>query len=400
MSTRLILGMLFLIGFVADIVGRSTFLPRVTLLMLGGLAVGPAGFSIVPDNFVHQWFPELTNIALALIGFLLGHQLSIAALRKRGSKVIGISLCKVFGAALAVAAALLLAGVDPVIALLLAGVAPATDPAATYDLVHESGASGEFVDTLLSIVAVDDVWGLMIFMVMLATAGVLGGDAAISAGIVTSLADIGGSVLLGIALGAPMAYLTGRIRHGEPMLAEALGFVLLSAGIADWFDLLPILTAMVMGITVASLAKHHERPFHAIAGIEWPFVVLFFVLAGASLELDKLLLAGELTVVYVVARFVGIYAGARLGSHAVGAQLVLRRWMGVALMPQAGVAIGMALLATQRFPDIASVVLTIAVASTVILETVGPVFTRLAIRRATIMQADDHGTGSAAGSRP
>ena len=387
MSIPLILGLLFLIGFIADIVGRSTLLPRVTLLMLGGLAVGPSGFSIVPDSFVRQWFPELTNIALALIGFLLGHQLSIAALRKRGSKVIGISLCKVFGAALSVALALILVGVDPVIALLLAGVAPATDPAATYDLVHESGARGEFVDTLLSVVAVDDVWGLIIFMVMLAAAGILSGNAAIATGVVASLADVGGSVLLGIVLGVPMAYLTGRIRHGEPMLAEALGFVLLGAGLADWFDLLPILTAMVMGIAVASLAKHHEQPFHVIAGIEWPFMVLFFVLAGASLELDTLLLAGELTVVYVVARFIGIYAGARVGSRAVGAQTALRRWLGVALMPQAGVAIGMALLATQRFPDTAAVVLTVAVASTVILETIGPVVTRFAIRRAANEQA-------------
>ena len=388
MSIPLILGLLFLIGFIADIVGRSTFLPRVTLLMLGGLAVGPAGFSIVPDSFVNQWFPELTNIALALIGFLLGNQLSVPALRKRGTKVIGISLSKVFGASLFVATTLLLFGVDPVIALLLAGVAPATDPAATYDLVHESGTSGEFVDTLLSIVAVDDVWGLLIFMVMLATAGIVAGDAALATGILSSLADIGSSILLGVALGAPMAYLTGRIRHGEPMLAEALGFVLLGAGIADWFDLLPILTAIVMGITVASLATHHERPFHVIAGVEWPFMVLFFVLAGASLELEKLQLAGALTVIYIAARFIGIYLGARLGSRIVGAHAALRRWLGIALMPQAGVAIGMALLATQRFPDTASVVLTVAVASTVILETVGPVFTRLAIRRAASEQAD------------
>lgn len=386
MSIPLTLGLLFLIGFIADIVGRSTFLPRVTLLMLGGLAVGPAGFSLIPESFVDQWFPELTTIALALIGFLLGHQLSIAALRKRGSFVIGISLCKVVGAALAVAAALMLAGLDPVMALLLAGIAPATDPAATYDLVHESKSSGEFVDTLLSIVAVDDVWGLLIFVLMVAAAGIVGGDAAIGAGIVSSLLSVGGSILLGAALGAPMAYLTGRIRHGEPMLAEALGFVLLGAGIAAWFDLLPILTAMVMGIMVASLASHYDRPFHAIEGIEWPFMVLFFVLAGASLEVDTLLLAGGVTVVYILARFGGIYTGTRLGSRIVGAQPVLREWLGIALMPQAGVAIGMALVAAQKFPEKASVVLTAAVASTVVLETIGPVLTRLAIRRATAAQ--------------
>lgn len=383
MSIPLTLGLLFLIGFVADIVGRTTILPRVTLLMLAGLAVGPAGFSLIPESFVASWFPELTTIALALIGFLLGHQLSITALRKRGSLVIVISLFKVLGAALAVAVTLILVGLDPVMALLLAGIAPATDPAATYDLVHESNSSGEFVDTLLSIVAVDDVWGLLIFVLMVTIAGIVGGDAAIGPGIVSSFVDAGGSIVLGVALGAPMAYLTGRIRHGEPMLAEALGFVLLGAGIAQRFDLLPILTSMVMGIMVASLASHHERPFHAIEGIEWPFMVLFFVLAGASLEVDALLLAGGVTVLYVLARCVGIYTGTRLGSHVIGAPPTLRKWLGVALMPQAGVAIGMALLAAQRFPETASVVLTAAVASTVVLETIGPVFTRLAIQRAS-----------------
>ena len=382
MSIPLILGLLFLIGFVADIVGRSTFLPRVTLLMLGGLAVGPAGFSLIPDSFVDEWFPQLTTIALALIGFLLGHQLSIPALRKRGSLVIRISLCKVFGATLFVAATLMVVGLDPIMALLLAGIAPATDPAATYDLVHEGEYKGEFVDTLLSIVAVDDVWGLLMFVLMVAIAGIVGGEAALGAGIASSLVDVGGSVFLGVALGAPMAYLTGRIRHGEPMLAEALGFVLLGAGIAQWFDLMPILSSMVMGIMVASLASHYERPFNAIEGIEWPFMVLFFVLAGASLEVDTLPLAGSVTVVYVLARFGGIYLGTRLGSRLVGAPATLQKWLGVALMPQAGVAIGMALVAAQKFPDTASVVLTAAVASTVVLETVGPVFTRLAIRKA------------------
>jgi Kef-type K+ transport system membrane component KefB len=383
MSIPLILGLLFLIGFVADIVGRSTFLPRVTLLMLGGLAAGPAGFSLIPDSFVDQWFPALTNIALALIGFLLGHQLAIPALRERGARVIIISLCKVFGAWLFVALILMLLGVDTVMALLLAGIAPATAPAATYDIVHESGARGEFVDTLLSIVAVDDVWGLLIFMLMLAAAGIMSGEAAIGVGVLSGFIDIGGSIFLGVALGAPMAYLTGRIRRGEPMLAEALGFVLLGAGLAEWFDLLPILTAIVMGVMVASFASHHDRPFHAIEGVEWPFMVLFFVLAGASLEVDALLLAGGITLAYVLARFSGIYVGTWIGSSFVRAGPALRKWLGLALLPQAGVAIGMALLAAQKFPETASVVLTVVVASTVVLETVGPVFTRLAIRGAT-----------------
>jgi Kef-type K+ transport system membrane component KefB len=378
----LILGVLFLIGLAADLIGRFTFLPRITLLLLSGLAIGPAGFSLLPVDFVLEWFPALTSIALALIGFLLGQQLSVPALRIRGTAVVGISLCKVVGAWLAVGFAFFLVGADPVVALLLAGIAPATAPAAIYDLVHESGARGEFTETLLSVVALDDVWGLLIFVVMMAFSGVLNGDTAISSGIAASLIDIGGSVALGVALGAPMAYLTGRVLPGEPTLAEALGFVLLGAGIAEWFNLLPILTAIVMGVMVASLATHHDRPFHVIEGIEWPFMILFFVLAGASFQVDALPLVGGLTTIYILSRCFGIYAGTRLGGNVVGARPPIRKWLGIALFPQAGVAIGMALLAAQRFPEIASIVLTVVVTSTIILETVGPIFTRQAIRAA------------------
>lgn len=383
MSVPLFLGLLFLIGLAADLLGRSTFLPRVTLLMLSGLAVGPSGLALLPADFVDEWFPELTSTALALIGFLLGHQLSIPALREHGGRIIGISLCKVFGAAIAVGLALWATGVEPMIVLLLAGIAPATAPAAIYDVVRESGARGEFPDTLLSVVALDDVWGMLLFVLLVAFVSVMNGDAAVSEGVVAGLSEIGGSALLGVSLGVPMAYITGRIRPGEPTVAEALGFVLLGAGIAQWLGMMPILTAMAMGVVVASLAKHHERPFHAIEGVEWPFMILFFVLAGASLEIGALALAGTVTAVYVTARFGGVYAGTRVGGWLVSAPASMRKWLGVALLPQAGVAIGLALLAAQRFPETAQVVLTTVVASTIILETVGPVFARQAIRAAT-----------------
>jgi Kef-type K+ transport system membrane component KefB len=378
----LVLGSMFLVGLVADLIGRYTFLPRITLLLLSGLAIGPPGFSLIPHDFVHGWFATLTSIALALIGFLLGEKLSLPALKQRGIQVVGISVCKVLGACLCVFAALLVCGVDPVIALLLAGIAPATAPASIYDVVHECGVEGEFPATLLSISAIDDVWGLILFILMLAASAVISGSSAASAGIITNLEILAGSIILGLALGIPMAYLTGRTRRGEPTQAEALGFVLLGAGLAVQLELFPILTAMVMGVTVASLATHHDRPFQAIAGFEWPFMILFFVLAGASLETTALMLAGWVTLVYVLSRCAGIVLGTKVGAHAVGAPPILRKWLGLALFPQAGVAIGMALFASQRFPETASVVLTVVVASTIVLETVGPIFTRFAIRAA------------------
>jgi Kef-type K+ transport system membrane component KefB len=382
-NVPMILGALFLVGLVADLIGRFTLLPRVTLLLLSGLAVGPAGFAFLPPDFVQAWFGSLTSVALALIGFLLGQQLSLPALRKRGRTVIGISICKVTGASVIVAAVLSFAGIDLLIALLLAGIAPATAPASIFDIVHESGAEGEFPQTLLSIAAIDDVWGLVIFILMMACGAIAAGETAVGAGIILGMKTLAGSAALGLALGIPMAYLTGRIRQGEPTQAEALGFVLLGAGVAISLDLLPILTAMVMGTTVASFATHHDRPFRSIEGFEWPFMILFFVMAGASLETEALWLAGGVMAIYVLARCAGILIGTRLGAGMVGAPPALRRWLGLALFPQAGVAIGMALFAVQQFPGTAPVVLTVVVGSTIVLETVGPIFTRLAIRSAT-----------------
>jgi Kef-type K+ transport system membrane component KefB len=143
---------------------------------------------------------------------------------------------------------------------------------------------------------------------------------------------------------------------------------------------------MAMGSTVASLATHHDRPFHAIEGIEWPFMILFFVLAGASMELDALWLVGGLTGGYILLRGIGIYAGTRLGGYLVGASQPLRQWLGLALFPQAGVAIGMALLASQRFPEWGSVVLPVVLGSTIILEILAPIMTRLALRYASASQ--------------
>jgi Kef-type K+ transport system membrane component KefB len=139
---------------------------------------------------------------------------------------------------------------------------------------------------------------------------------------------------------------------------------------------------MAMGGTVASLAKHHNRPFHAIEGIDWPFMILFFVLAGASLEIEAIYDVGAVTVIYVLSRCIGIYIGTRLGCQITGASLPLRKWLGVALFPQAGVAIGMALLASQRFPDFASIILPVVLTSTIFLEIVAPVITRQALRAA------------------
>ena len=139
---------------------------------------------------------------------------------------------------------------------------------------------------------------------------------------------------------------------------------------------------MVLGAVVAARAHHHRRPFRAIEGIEWPFLVLFFVLAGASLDLSVLGRAGLALVVYVVMRVVGMALGCWCGARAVGADPAVQRWMGMALLPQAGVALGMALVAARRFPEVGNSLLALVIATTAFFELVGPVLARYALSRA------------------
>lgn len=384
----LTLGGLFAIGLLADLIGRFTPLPRVTVLILAGILVGPSALAIVPAQYVEDWFPTLTAMALAMIGFLLGQTLTLDEVRTRGVASLLLACAKVAGSAAVVFIALYLIGVPTVAALLLAGIATATDPAATFDVTREAGSKGPFTRTLLRIVAMDDALALILFALLAAIAASVAGWGASDVGSFALLAqgivEVGGSLLLGLALGVPMAYLTGRIdsvdRVGEPIMAESLGFVLICAGAASLLGLSAILAAMTMGATVATLATHHSKPFAAIEGIEWPFMILFFVLAGASLQLGNVSAVGGLVLAYVVARSVGAQLGVYAMARAIHASQAEQQWLGLALLPQAGVAIGMALIASQKFPDHAGLLLTCTLISTVFLELVAPIITRGILR--------------------
>lgn len=387
-------GILFLVGLVADLLGRHTPLPRVTLLLLAGVLIGPAALDWLPP-FAWDWFPVLTNVALAMIGFLLGQQLTRGKLARLGRIVLTVSGAVVVCTPVIVCVGLLLLGTPAVVALLLAGIATATAPAASVDVVREARASGDFSDTLLGVVAIDDAWGLIVFTLLLAAAEVLVGQNGAGSVLLLGLRDLGGALLLGLVIGLPMAYLTGRVRPGEPTQAEALGLVLLCAGIAEWLGVSYILSAMALGATVANLARHHTRPFDAIEGLEWPFLILFFLLAGAALDLTVVLQAGTLLAAFVVLRIAGRIVGGAIGGRLSEAPPDVRRWMGLALLPQAGLAIGMALLASQRFPAFEQIILPVVLGATVLFEIGGPVIARRILvtvgeaGRAGVADADD-----------
>jgi len=377
--TFLALGGLLLLGMFADELGRRTRLPRVSLMILFGVAVGGAGFDVLPKE-VYGWFEFLAAAALTMVAFLLGSRFTHLMMHDRGKAIFVISLSAVIVTAMTVGIGLVLVGVPLVVALLLSGIATATAPAATQDIVKQTQASGPFTDTLLGIVAIDDAWGLILFGVLLITAKAIMGDGG-SDILTQSLWELGGAVAVGTAVGLPAAFLTGRLHPGEPIQAEAIGVVFLCAGLALWLEVSFLLSGMVAGALIVNLARHHKRTFHEIERIEWPFMVLFFVLAGASLDLSALKEIGIIGVAYVGLRVVGRIVGGWAGGMASGVPLLHRHWIGFALLPQAGVALGMALVAAIHFPELGKTLLAVTIGSTIVFELFGPLFTQAALRK-------------------
>ena len=256
-------------------------------------------------------------------------------------------------------------------ALLLAAIATATDPAATLDVIKESGARGPLTRTLAQVVAIDDAWGAILFSVLLVFAELFSGNGH-SIGATRAWRPGGG--------GCPDARHRTWSAHGlvdrphtpgRTMLLESAGFVFFAAGMAGLLNVSYLLTSMALGVTVANMARHHVRPFRSIEGISEPFLAMFFFLAGFSLDWSVLPTLGMLGATYVLARIGGRIAGGYVGGVLAGSSPDIRRRNGACMLPQAGVAMGLALVATDRMPEL-TFLLPLVIGSTVIFEVIGP----------------------------
>ncbi|MRU15258.1 cation:proton antiporter [Roseovarius sp. A21] len=373
------LGALFLTGLLADTLGHRTRLPRVTILLACGIAVGPSGLDAIPLE-AQALYDFLSVTALTMVAFLLGSSLTVEELTTHGRAILTISALIVVITMTLVTGGLWLLGLPLPLAILLGAIATATDPAATQDAIRQSDKSGPFPDILKGIVAIDDAWGLIAFSMAVVLAFSLGGELHLGH-FGTAAWEVGGALGIGAMIGLPAAFLTGRLRDGEPMQTEALGIVFLTAGLAIWAEVSFLLAGMTAGALVANLARHHETAFHEIEHIQWPFMILFFLLAGASLNLSHLNGVGLALGGYVALRILGRALGGWIGGAAAATPAKHRPWYGMALLPQAGVAVGMALVAAQEFPEYADLLLGLTIATTVIFELIGPIATLWAINR-------------------
>lgn len=369
-----------LLALGAHTLGQRMHVPRVTLLLLVGALAGPSVLDLIPVR-VSDNFPLVTELTLAMVGFLLGERMSLRDL-KDGREAIIVSLAVTLVTALVIFFTTWTVTGNLPASLLLAAIATATDPAATLDVMREAGSRGPLTRVVAQVVAIDDAWGAILFSILLVFAELFSGNGtAVFEAIGYGFYEVLGAMILGVVLGLPMAWMTGRLKPGEPMLLESAGFVFVAAGIAGALELSYLLTCMTLGIVVANRAHHHVRPFRSIEGIIEPFLATFFFLAGFSLDWDLLPTIGLLGIAYILARITGRILGGAIGGMLANSARMVRLRNGACLLPQAGVAMGLALVATDRLPEV-SFILPLIIGSTVFFELIGPPTTMYNLHRA------------------
>ena len=368
---------------------RLIKLPNVTAYLIAGLIISPYSFGIMPEAALKS-LNFFSTIALGFIAFSIGFSFRLDHLKELGGKIYTITVVQALFTALLVDGALLIAYFFGVIELPLVfvfgAIATATAPAATLLVVKQYNAKGPLTDTLLPVVAIDDAIGLIVFELSLSISkSISAGEAMNFVTIVLlPLKEIALSLVIGAALGFVVAFAEKIFLSRANRLTIIILCVFVGVALSELLHLSNLLLCMAIGAVYCNVDHHTEKVMDVYDRWTHPLYVLFFVISGAGLDLKILLSAGLIGIIYVVVRAAGKYVGAGLGCYLGKAEPKVRKYLGLTLLPQAGVSIGMAQVvsADPAMTAFAPVVTTVVLSATLIYELVGPLITKWALKKA------------------
>lgn len=404
-------GLVLIFGFIGSRLARMIKLPSVTGYIFAGVIVGKSLLGWIvgePESSTALILDNISFAALGLIAFSIGAELRFAKLKRMGRSVLPIALLAAVGATIVVAGIIILtAWIAPrflfpaldmrtliPLAMILGAIASATAPAAILAVINEYRARGPLSDALIATVAIDDVFCIMIFglifPVSVALTGV-GAELSFTGVVLIPLREIVFSLILGGLAGGIVTLALRKIRGKSSHMVIILSFVLLLCGLATKYHLSPLLTNMAFGCLIINLTTRSGSILSSLQNIEPPLFVAFFTIAGIHLDLKLLASIGVLGLLYFLARVLGKIGGAHLGARLLKAPPAVRRYLGLGLLPQAGVAIGLVILvqdnphlggvylAGQPLPDIITNCILAAVALN---ELIGPLAAKFALGKA------------------
>ena len=377
-------------GFLMTRITKLLRLPNVTAYIVTGILIGPYCLRLIPQSII-DGTDFLSDIALAFIAFSTGEFFKLDVLKRSGVRVVWITIFEaVLASVLVFILTFFILHLDLAFSIVLAALASATAPASTMMTIRQTGAKGEFVDTLLQVVALDDVVGLVLYSVAISVAlSSLHGAGGFSFETLVKPILINLAVLLlGGIFGLAMKLLMPKKRSTDNKLIISVALLFAFCGVCALLDVSPLLGCMSMGTVYTNIAED-DKLFKQLAYFSPPILLLFFVRSGMSFRLDALFSgSGALNGVpliaigisYFLVRIFGKYIGAWLGCFLTKRSKALRRYLGLALIPQAGVAIGLAALGARTLGGtMGSDLQTIILASSVLYELMGPGCAKLAL---------------------
>ena len=375
-------GVLMILALFGGKLVNRVHLPSITGWVIVGLLLGPSCLRVLTPEITELLQP-IEGLALAVIALAIGGELTVRSLKKLGNAIITITWVQMLVTFGLVTLGTYLACGSWALAALLGAMSAATAPAATVAVIHELKAKGPLTRTLLAVVALDDAFTIVLFgIVMSFVETALGGSALNVSSLAAPFLEILLSTLLGVGAGLLGVVVLDRLQHRTEVLPFVLGLALLVGGVAELFGLSLLLAAMVAGSVIANLGKRPRVMFEALESVEQPIYILFFSLAGAKLQLGALGAVGLLGISYVLARSFGKILGNYLGAWLAKSPEAVRKYLGYAMLPQAGVAIGLAIVAFERLPQYADVIMTTPLAAVFIYELIGPLAAKYALVKA------------------
>ncbi len=392
-NLALLFGMMIFLGTFGSRLFQKLGVPQVVSYILVGIVLGDLTGLISADTI--ESLKPFTMFALGIIGFMIGGELRGDVFKKYGRQFFVILFSQGIGAFVLVAVTTSVVGwfitkdafSSIAVGLVLGAIASATAPAATVNVLWEYKTRGPLTAAILAIVALDDGLALLLYRAAATGAQALVGTATKSVWATTALlfGEIIGSIFLGFILGVLLYYLLKFVRADDKILAFSIASLLLVVGISIIFGIDPILPAMTLGITIANLSPRQSKGlFELVRKFTPPIYISFFVLAGAHMEFG--MVGGfilVMIVIYTLSRAVGKIAGAWLGAKYSGSVPVVRKYLGICLLPQAGVAIGLAILASEQFDaKLGQVIIMIVMTATFVMEILGPILVKVGVKRA------------------
>lgn len=376
------LGLAFFGGLLFGRLAKLVKLPNVTGYLVAGLFLGPYVTNLLPSNIVDS-ISVVSEMALAFIAFTIGCTFKKSYFQRVGFTPVVIAITEAFGAVLLVQLALILFGFNTAESIILGAIAAATAPAATIMVIKQYRARGPVTETLMSVVAIDDAVALVAFGFCVTIAKAITSNSGnLLSSIIEPIWEVVLSLLIGAIFGLIMLIPLRFFKKQGNRMAIIIGTVFLSSAVASGFNASALLSCMMTGAVFCNFSSESESIAHLTDQFTPPIFMLFFVVSGAQLNIGILPKIGVIGIIYVVVRVIGKILGATFGAVIMKADKKIQKYLGPTLIPQAGVAIGLTIVAQSVVPQFAEEIRAVVLCGTLIYEIIGPAVTKISLTKA------------------